>query len=231
LQKRFAAQGVIVIGISDEPADQVKSFVRQMGDQLNYRVAVDRRRTTHQAYLDAFEVRSLPHVFVVDRNGNLAWHGHPLVGLDRALAELVSGKFDLEAAKRSLHAGRLVEQYFVLVSSGGHELQAQQLGDQVVSGAAQDPELLNEFAWMILTDKRLKLRDSNLARRAAKLAYDATGGRDLAVVDTYARALFDCGQKAEAIRLQKVAIALCKDELTRARLEATLKEYQGTPGR
>jgi hypothetical protein len=43
-----------------------------------------------------------------------------------------------------------------------------------------------------------------------------------------ARAMFDHGRKAEAIKLERDAIAVCKDERTRSQLEATLKQYQGS---
>jgi len=231
LQKRFAAQGVVFIGISDEPADKVKPFVEQMGDKMGYRVAVDTTRATHEAYLDAFGARGIPHAFVVDKNGNIAWHGHSMVGLDRTLEEILAGKFDLEAAKRSLHAEDLVPQYFAGASADRPEPRNKELGDQIVTGAARNPAFLNEFAWMILTDQRVKSRDLGLALRAAKLAYDDTAGNDSAIVDTYARAMFDNGRKAEAIKLQKEAIAVCKDERTRLQLQATLKEYEGARSR
>jgi thiol-disulfide isomerase/thioredoxin len=226
LQKRFGARDVVFVGISDEPADTVKPFVERLSEKMGYRVAIDTSRSTHAAYLEAFGVRSIPHAFVVDKNSVLAWHGHPMLGLDKVLEEILAGRFDLESARRSLHAEQLAVQYFSLLRAGGNDANAKELGNQVLDGAAKNPALLNEFAWSLLTDNRIKVPDLDLALRAAKLAYDATSGNDPAVVDTYARAMFRRGRKAEAIKLQKEAIAICKDERTRAQLETTLKEYQ-----
>jgi hypothetical protein len=91
-------------------------------------------------------------------------------------------------------------------------------------GAAE----LGQPASPLKIDAWVKGKAIDLALRAAKLAYDDTAGNDSAVVDTYARAMFDHGRKAEAIKLPKEAIAVCRDERTRSQLEATLKQYQGS---
>lgn len=86
---------------------------------------------------------------------------------------------------------------------------------------------MNQFAWVIIEDREIKARDLALALRAAKAAYDASAGVDLAVLDTYARALFDNGKVAEAIEIQKEAVKLAAgDDKRRQTLEQTLKRYQ-----
>ena len=46
------------------------------------------------------------------------------------------------------------------------------------------------------------------------------------MLDTYARALFDSGKVADAVEMQKKAIANCEDETAKSDLQATLKKYQ-----
>jgi thiol-disulfide isomerase/thioredoxin len=226
LRKKYAPRGVDFVGISDEPVDRVRPFVERLGTKMDYAVGVDTTGATHATYLEAYGVRGVPRAFVVDKLGNVAWHGQVMTGLDRVLEEMLTGRFDPEAAKRSLHAESLVTRYFALsrlqIGSG----QAKELGEQIVREASHNPPLLNEFAWTILSDKDTPARDLDLALRAAKLAYDRTAGNEPAIVDTYARALFCAGRKTEAIRLQKAAIALCRDPLARAQLQAALEEYQ-----
>jgi hypothetical protein len=65
-----------------------------------------------------------------------------------------------------------------------------------------------------------------MALKAAQTAYDLTSGTNSAILDTYARALFDSGKVADAIRMQKKAIETCQDNRGRINLEATLKTYQ-----
>jgi hypothetical protein len=226
LQKKFKDQGVVIIGISDEEAQKVKPFVEKMGDKMDYVVALDKDNGTFAAYMDAFGIDGIPHSFVVDTTGALVWHGHPMAGLDKTIEEVVTGKFDLEAAKKAAKAQAAVQEYFDLVVKGEKTARADELGSQIVSDAAKNAQLLNEFAWTILTEKRVKHRDLKLALRAAKLAYEGSEGKDASITDTYARALFDNGKVSEAIRYQKEAINGCQDERTKAELEKTLKAYQ-----
>lgn len=226
MQKKFADKGVVFVGVSDEPAGTVTPFVEKMGDKMEYRVAVDTSRKTHENYMKAFGVGGIPHAFVVDKTGAIAWHGHPMAGLERTLEEILGGSYDIDTAKKAAAAEKLLPQYFSMVSSGEKDPKAAELGGRIVTDAAKNPGLLNEFAWAILTDKRVKERDIELALRAAKAAFDAIDGKDAAITDTYARALFDTGKKAEAIKRQKQAIETCNDPRLRAQLEDTLKGYE-----
>jgi Flp pilus assembly protein TadD len=85
---------------------------------------------------------------------------------------------------------------------------------------------LNEWAWTILTDEKIKTRDLKLATKLAKAALDASEGKDSNILDTYARALFDSGRVSEAITTQKKAIELAENDEARQPLEETLKGYQ-----
>jgi len=92
LQKRFKSRGVVIVGVSNETAEKVKPFVKNMGDKMDYRVALDRNRQTSAAYMTAFNQNGIPHAFIVDRDGRIAWHGHPMAGLDKAIEKILEGK-------------------------------------------------------------------------------------------------------------------------------------------
>lgn len=78
LQQKYGDQGLVVIGISDEPPETVRPFMEEMGDAMTYRVALDPKDTTARRYFLGFGVRTtIPHAFVVDGNGRVAWIGHP----------------------------------------------------------------------------------------------------------------------------------------------------------
>jgi thiol-disulfide isomerase/thioredoxin len=226
LQKQYASKDVVIVGISDETADKVKPFVEKMGDKMAYTVALDPARKSHKEYMEAFGVRGIPHAFVVDKTGTIAWHGHPMAGLDLALQEIVAGTYDIAAARRAQEAAKQSETYLEKARSGADAASLKTLGEAVLKDGAADPGLLNELSWAILTDRGIKSRDLDLATRAARAAYERTAGKDPSITDTYARALFDTGRKADAIRLQKEAIAVCKDATMRQQLEATLKGYE-----
>lgn len=225
LQQKLKDKGVVFVGVSNEELGTVKPFVEKMGETMDYVVAVDDAQQTSRAYMKAFGINGIPHAFVVDKEGKIAWHGHPMGGLDGVLEQMLAGKFDLEKAKKAIKTSTLVRQFFALVTSGSDTAKADELGAQIVTDAVGDAALLNEFAWTLLTNQRVKHRNLDLAMRAAKAAYDACEGKDFVIVDTYARALFDTGKAAEAIKYQKKAVELCKDPKQKEELEKTLKGY------
>ncbi len=108
LAHKYRNKGVRFFGIAsyeDDP-NQVKPFVDQMGDRMDYSVAMDRapadnpsQGATARAWLEAAEESGIPTAFVI-RDRTIAWIGHPLE-IDRPLADIVAGKWDLAARART----------------------------------------------------------------------------------------------------------------------------------
>ena len=73
LQDDFADCGVVVIAVSTEDAETVRSFVASQGDALRYTVAVD----NNSASASAYGVSSVPIAFLIDSDGVIVWKGHP----------------------------------------------------------------------------------------------------------------------------------------------------------
>lgn len=113
LQKRFKDQGVNIIGISDEPLKTVEPFVKKMGDQMDYVVAIDDADATSEAYMRRYGVNGIPHAFVV-KDGTVVWHGHPMSGLDEAIEEALGGvaaKPDADISGEFYAANNIGEEY------------------------------------------------------------------------------------------------------------------------
>ena len=144
----------------------------------------------------------------------------PGVWIGLALLTLVA------VAARAADVEEQIQKYFELAASGKDEAAAKKLGDSILADAAKDANQLNDFAWKILTEEGLKYRDMELAMRVAKAAFDLCEGKEAHIVDTYARALFDTGKVADALKFQKKAVELCQDENMRPELEETLKRYE-----
>jgi hypothetical protein len=125
---------------------------------------------------------------------------------------------------------RNFQEYYRAATGKGGEGRLTELAARMQHVPAINPEVLNEMAWTLLTDERIEKRDTALALRFAQAAYDACNGKEADVVDTYARALFDNGKVAEAIRNQQKAIELCNDRERMAELEQNLKRYQSKAG-
>jgi len=99
IQRKYKDRGVVVIGISDEPAATVKPFVAKMGGKFGYAVACDAERQTTKAYREAAGIGGIPHAFIVGKDGKIAWHAHPLDKLEQVLDAVLAGTFDAKAAK------------------------------------------------------------------------------------------------------------------------------------
>lgn len=97
LQAAFKDKGVVVIGVSAEDIATVTDFVGKQ-TEMEYRVAADEKRATYNVWMKGYE--GIPHAFVVDKNGVIAWTGHPMDGLDAALDAVVAGTFNSELARK-----------------------------------------------------------------------------------------------------------------------------------
>jgi thiol-disulfide isomerase/thioredoxin len=229
LQAKFKNKGVTIIGISDETEAKVNPFVKEMGNKMDYVVAVDNDRSTFGNYMTAFKQGGIPTAFIVDKAGKIVWFGHPMGDLERVLGQVVDGKFDLatykteqaKAEKQQMAMG----QYLDATVKGEPSDKVKLAGFDFVEDCENAP-MLNQFSWTVLTHPQVKFRDLSLATKAAKKAYDLTKGNDPSVTDTYARALYDSGEKAEAIKYQKEAVSKETNSQTKSQLEAALKRYQ-----
>lgn len=324
MQRKF--EDVVFIGVSDEAAATVKKFVTKMGDKMDYTVAIDDAKQTSKGYMEAFEQNGIPHSFIVDLEGRVVWHGHPMSGLEEALAEVVAGKFDLNKAKKRAAAQATLNEFYEAAMEGTDEAKITRLGNELETLDAEvggltpgrkfsaaevrksakfrsllrdyqiammankggtnlarierllaenapadfnltevresmqlnqmfneyymaatgragveklaslgkklgeakttNGAMLNQWSWTILTDARIKSRDYALATKLAKAGVEATDGKEPAVLDTYARALFDSGKTAEGIEWQKKAIAATEDETLKEQLTETLRGYE-----
>jgi len=78
LQKANADRGLIIVGISDEDEATVRPYMEKRSDEMQYRVAVDRARSTYNEYFGSFQRRSsIPTAWVIDGNGRVVWIGNP----------------------------------------------------------------------------------------------------------------------------------------------------------
>lgn len=71
-QKEFKDQ-LVVIGISQEPIEKVKTFKRV---KMEYSSAIDINGTLNSVY----EIQGIPHVVLIDPKGIVRWEGFPFMG-------------------------------------------------------------------------------------------------------------------------------------------------------
>jgi thiol-disulfide isomerase/thioredoxin len=237
LQKKYKDKNVTFVAVSTDSAESVgnvKPFVKKMGAKMDYHVAIDKDGATSKGYMDAFGIRGIPHAFVVNQKGQIIWHQNPhptQPPLDEVLDKVIAGTFDVpvatklmaqrekEAAERQAAYARLgndLGEYFALVESVGKEEQSRKLGRSIAQRASEYPNVLNQMAWEILTNKGIVFRDLELALDAAEVANKTSGGENPAILDTYALALFENGRKKEAVEVQSKAVEIAKKTMPEA---------------
>jgi len=79
LNEKFKDKGVVIIGITKENKEKVEPFVKEM--KMNYPVAIGSNSGKE------YGVTGIPTAFVISREGKIAWTGHPMDGLDKAIEE------------------------------------------------------------------------------------------------------------------------------------------------
>lgn len=95
-----------------------------------------------------------------------------------------------------------------------------------LSDAYPDEAILqNLLAWEMAIQEGMPERDLDLIEKIARRANDAAKGKDPAILDTLARALFMKGNQAAAIELQEKAVKLA-DGIMLNQLQATLQSYR-----
>ena len=204
VQKEYAGQGVTLIGITNETdSKKVRGFVEDMGDQMDYTVAIDDEDKSSNAYMKAYGARGIPHAFVVDKQGLICWEGHPMDGLEEILDKVLAGEFDIEAQRQVAKAKALMPVYGYLVTRVDEPDIAQLVGKRIVEYAKKDAAALNELAGLIVDNEDIEKPDLDLALEAAKTAHALSEGKDEDVNDAYYKVLKAMGKDDEAKALRK----------------------------
>lgn len=234
IQKQYKDKGVTVIGVSGERdnLEKVKQFVTEQGEQMDYTVALDTEGTVNAGYMDAFGQKYIPAAFIVDGGGKVAWYGYPLE-LDAVLPQVIAGTFDSAAyakAKAEREAlekqvGALAKEYVDAVQADKPVDQTRPIADRFIDIAGAD--VLNQVAWYLLTEMDAARRDYPTLLKMAEKANTLTEGKQAAILDTYALALFKNSKVAEAVAAQTKAVELAADNKTiQAELNTHLDEYE-----
>ncbi len=99
IQQALGDSKVAVVAITAESASEVREFLNTNPQRKpqGVRLAVDDHQQTTKAYLRAVGQHALPHAFVIDTAGKLAWHGHP-DDARAVLDALIAGTFQMSKA-------------------------------------------------------------------------------------------------------------------------------------
>jgi thiol-disulfide isomerase/thioredoxin len=98
--------GIDIYELKTTALSKVKNFVDSMGQYMDYNVAVaDSNYTEKDWFIATGElIMGIPRAFIVDREGRLAWMGHPCDNFEDALSKIVNNTWDnnIPLAKKKL---------------------------------------------------------------------------------------------------------------------------------
>ncbi len=201
LQKKYKDKNVVLVSITDEDLKKIEEFVKN--NDVGYHVALDiTSKTTTENYLTGFGVEGVPHLFIINKEGLVVWHGHPEDEVDRVLDELIEGKYNLQATINSEQAQKLMSGYLYMASQTNEHEITRDIGKRVLYYGNDNSSLLTEFAWVLINDTTIKKRDVSLGLESIKRAYSLTGDKDASVLSIYADILEMTGKadKAKSFR-------------------------------
>jgi thiol-disulfide isomerase/thioredoxin len=98
---RLTILGVDLLGQEIVSLQKVKAFVDSMGNRMNYEVAAEDSNFMSTAWIDATGRQGIPRSFVIDREGRVAWTGHPYY-LDTVLPDILRNRWDIQKARTKL---------------------------------------------------------------------------------------------------------------------------------
>lgn len=79
------------------PMQRVKHFIDSMGMRMNYNVAAEDSNYMSNDWIVAADEPGLPGAIVIDRDGTVAWIGHPMF-LGKVLPKIVQNRWDVKKA-------------------------------------------------------------------------------------------------------------------------------------
>jgi alkyl hydroperoxide reductase subunit AhpC len=222
LQTKFQDKGVAVVVISAEPVEPLKAFVQAKGAAIDFTVAADdyARRTTI-SYQQAFKQMMLPRAYIVGKDGNVLWLGHPLrEGMGLVVDEITSGRYDLEQMKKKIVANEQMEQYLALARQDDPRTPG--VGRIMLTLRTNDAPALCNLAFQIATAPYIEKRDVALATDALNRADQLSPTNATQVAVNRAILLFQTGQQTEGLARARQALASAKTPVDKELAQANL---------
>lgn len=291
LQKEHKDVTFIGVSVWERNWDNVKPFVEKMGDKMDYRVALDALKpdpgkdkdkddeekagakstkgVMAETWMEAAGQNGIPTAFIVNKEGKIAWIGHPMDRMDKPLKEIVAGKWDLAVAaadfkKKSAQKAKLAAlsrklaelrnepmkaveaiddaikedpsleerlaftKFQLLRGKKGDPEEALKYGERLAEKYQDDAQALNALAWMLVRPGAPKpdAKMAKLALETARKADELAKGKEADIADTLAKAYFDNGDVANAVKTQERAVKLAKGREDVKELQKRLDEYK-----
>jgi thiol-disulfide isomerase/thioredoxin len=207
LQKEYKDQ-VTIIGVTSKdpgnPLAKVQEMVEAKGPGMGYTVAWDTERQTYDAYMKAAGQNGIPTSFVVDREGRIAYIGHPM-WLDLPLEGLTKGTWNPEEGKAKIKAANAAMMKVYQAQDPKEALAALEAFERDYPKAAG---IMGDMKYTLL----LKAGDPRAAALGARMVDEAIKQKDSTKLNSLAWGIVDPDADLEhrdldlALRAAKAAV-------------------------
>ncbi len=232
LQEKFSKSVTLVsVNVLEVHPEGVADFVRKQGKRMAFAVATDsipdgkepNQGLTATQWLYGAGEEGIPTTYIIDREGRLAWEGHPDF-MDGVLASVVDGTWDLASwtaksieEKRKLAPGFYLKRHLEGAVDGADWDRAWAAAESlaVLDGGVHAPDAANLLALAaskLLNQETLSADDGKLALRFAARGNDLTGGTNPWNLGVLGRVHARLGHADQADSLIQRAIAAAPDE-------------------
>ena len=230
IQEELGSKGVKVIGFTSKDAnnslEQVTKFVDKRSDKLGYAIAYADDRETYDAYMKASGHGGIPCSYVIDREGKIAFIGHPLF-LDEVLPKLLAGTWDAARGAAELEAAdKLWDATYAAITGPGDP--AKQLSEWAAFSAkwprlAADPYMNAARLNVLVTANRL----TDARQLAESIVNKAVKRNDMVALGVVSDAMTAAVGQTElaAIGVRAAEASLAIDGETVAALIRVTKAY------
>src|SRR5439155_17573524 len=86
----------------ENDTSKVEPFIKKMGEKMTYRVALDSgdgdKGKMAETWMKAADQNGIPTAFVINKQGKIAWIGHPMNLKESLLEQVLDGTFDVAKA-------------------------------------------------------------------------------------------------------------------------------------
>jgi thiol-disulfide isomerase/thioredoxin len=134
MNTEFKDKGVVIIGMNvwERNVPAVEPFVKKMGEQMNYRVALDDANKTAQTWLAAAGMDGIPCAFIVGKDGKLAWIGHP-VAMKPVIEKVIAGTYDAKKEAEIALKREEIEARMMKANESGDFDKMMKIADEMVA--------------------------------------------------------------------------------------------------
>ncbi|UVK49816.1 TlpA family protein disulfide reductase (plasmid) [Mesorhizobium sp. AR02] len=116
LQEKYRESGVEIVGVAasedaptaDEARSKLDAWLTEKFSNLNYRIAFDSTGEMDKLWMEPSFSVAIPTMFVVDRDGHIAFIGHPME-LDEVLPKVLNGSWRASDQAKSADTDRIAE--------------------------------------------------------------------------------------------------------------------------